>query len=57
MVPLIAQREVGLADTLLLRRWARTRRAMSMQLSNDKNMEQIFSSGVNSLDLEQQEQR
>ncbi|XP_065069922.1 DNA excision repair protein ERCC-8-like [Rhopilema esculentum] len=57
MVPLIAQREVGLADSLLMRRWARTRRVMSMQLSNDKNMEQIFSSGVNSLDLEKQEQR
>eukprot|EP00112_Aurelia_sp_Birch-Aquarium-sp1_P011298 Seg2376.3 transcript_id=Seg2376.3/GoldUCD/mRNA.D3Y31 product="DNA excision repair protein ERCC-8" protein_id=Seg2376.3/GoldUCD/D3Y31 len=57
MLPLLTRREIGLADGLFFRRSEKSRRAKSIQLSHDRNMEAVFASGVNSLDVEKQENR
>ena len=57
LISLLVGREVGVVNGLSLRRAERFKRAKSLQLCNDRNMEQCFSSGVNSLDLERQESR
>ena len=54
---LLSGRETGIVNSLLLRRLEKYKRARSLQLCNEKNMEQCFSSGINSLDLEKQESR
>lgn len=57
MHSLLMSREIGQTDCLALRRHKTSSRAMSIQLSSDKNMQQVFNSGVNSLDLETQTNR
>ena len=57
MLPLLATREIGLADGLYFRRTEKSRRATAIQLSHDRNMEAAFTSGINSLDIEKQDNR
>ena len=57
LMQLLEGRETGAIDGQFLRRTEKHKRVKSLQLSSCKNMEQCFSSGVNSLDLESQENR
>ena len=54
---LLSGREIGVVNNLLFKRLERYKRAMSLELRNDSDMEQCFSSAVNSLDVEKQENR
>jgi len=57
LMSLMVGREVGVVNGLSLRRAERFKRVKSLQLCKDRYMEQCFSSGINSLDLERQESR
>ena len=57
MLNLITCRETGQLPRTFLQRAEATRRTHSIQLGESKTMEQVFSSGVNSLDLEKEENR
>ncbi len=54
MIQQLSSREIGLTDPKSLRRSFKSERALSVELNSGKNMEQVFSSGVNSIDIEKQ---
>nr|XP_033793502.1 DNA excision repair protein ERCC-8-like [Geotrypetes seraphini]XP_033793508.1 DNA excision repair protein ERCC-8-like [Geotrypetes seraphini]XP_033793515.1 DNA excision repair protein ERCC-8-like [Geotrypetes seraphini]XP_033793520.1 DNA excision repair protein ERCC-8-like [Geotrypetes seraphini]XP_033793526.1 DNA excision repair protein ERCC-8-like [Geotrypetes seraphini] len=57
MLGFLSSRQLGLDDSLRLRRAESTRRVLSLELNKDRDVERIHGSGVNTLDIEPVEGR
>ena len=57
MLHLLASREQGVDSNIRLERAEATRRALLLDLSSFKDVQQVFDSAINCIDLDQTEER